>query len=120
MLLGIAGADSRSNSLGVFTRMIDYMTSEGVLQEKDCGLIQQQGDVCFTVYMATASEFSEVLDDTLDVFHGLGLVRSKWVSGNGVWSTRIVHQAGHEALEVFVAERTRYGAQFLEGVFFLR
>lgn len=100
--------------------MIDYMIDEEVIQIKPCGLIQQQGDVCFVAYLATAAEFSEMLDTTLDVFHGLGLRRSDWISGNGVWSTRIVYQSETQALEVFIAERTQYGAQYLEGVSFLR
>lgn len=113
-------SNAPSGSLGVFVRLVDHLVDEQVIQLKPCELIQQQGDVCFIAKLATASQFSDFLDEALDVFHGLGLYRTGWVSGNGVWSTRVVYPLEHQVLELFIAERAEFGAQFIDGVLFRR
>lgn len=120
LLLGAVAANFSISNLGAFERVVEYLADDGIIQSRPCELVQQQGDVCFIAPLTTASQFSQLLDDTLEVFHGLGLYRSDWISNNGVWSLRIFHPLEQQALEIYITERNQQGAPFLEGLFFLR
>lgn len=102
------------------SRFVDYLVEERVIKLKTCELIQQQGDLCFRAEMTSAAKFSEALDDALLVFHGIGLSRDEWFSGNGVWSTKIFSPMESRGLEIFISEIEFLDARSINGVIMIR
>lgn len=120
LLLMAATAAPSLSGAPALSRFVDYLVEEGVIKLKICELIQQQGDLCFSAEMTNAAKFSEALDNALLVFHGIGLSRDEWFSGNGVWSTKIFSPREFRSLEVFISETEFLEARLINGVIMIR
>lgn len=119
-VLALSAAAPLHSEAPALSRFINYLVEEGVFTLAECEQILQQGDLCFVNTLMNAARFSEELDKALSVFHGTGLSRADWVSGNGVWSTRIFSPLELRNLEMYISEKEVLGGISINGMIVIR